>query len=320
MQKHFFIVFLLCIATGYGQDEGERIVFTSANPFSFYHVITDLDRQIPQEVYGVLRFPEGVERKNLPLVVGVAGSMAWASHHYEYMEMYRKQGLATFELKSFASREVTSTVGTQVEVTTATMILDAYRALEALATDERLDINKAAITGWSLGGGVALYSAWQPLKDAISSNLGFAAHLSIYPPCIIDMDLVDFTDAAIHILAGELDDWVPADACVDLISEMQASGADAGITVYPGAYHSFDRTTVPRRVEDGYVLTDCMFRMRKDGAILMNFLDIPMTTPLRQKIGLASCAGRGPTYGGNPAAREAAFEFAGGFMAKHLLK
>ena len=134
------------------------------------------------------------------------------------------------------------------------------------------------------------------------------------------MDLVDFTDAAIHILAGELDDWVPADACVDLISEMQASGADAGITIYPGAYHSFDRTTAPRRVEDGYVLTDCMFRMRKDGAILMNFLDIPMTTPLRQKVGLASCAGRGPTYGGNPAAREAAFEFSGGFMAKHLLK
>ena len=320
MQKYFFTVFLLCTVTGYGQDEGERIVFTSANPFSFYHVITDLDRQIPQEVYGVLRFPEGVEPKNLPLVVGVAGSMAWASHHYEYMEMYRKQGLATFELKSFASREVVSTVGTQVEVTTATMILDAYRALEALAPDERIDVRRAAVTGWSLGGGVALYSAWQPLKNAISSNLGFVAHLSIYPPCIIDMDLVDFTDAAIHILAGELDDWVPADACVDLVTEMQASGADAGFSVYPGAYHSFDRTTAPRIVEDGYVLTDCMFRMRKDGAILMNFLDIPMTTPLRQKIGLASCAGRGPTYGGNPEARKAAFEFAGGFMAKHLLE
>ena len=110
MQKYFFTVFLLCIVTGYGQDEGERIVFSSANPFSFYHVITDLVHQLPQEVYGVLRFPEGVELKNLPLVVGVAGSMAWASHHYEYMEMYRKQGLATFELKSFASREVTSTV------------------------------------------------------------------------------------------------------------------------------------------------------------------------------------------------------------------
>ena len=51
-------------------------------------------------------------------------------------------------------------------------------ALEALALDERLDISKAAITGWSLGGGVALYSAWQPLKDAISSNLGFAVKLS----------------------------------------------------------------------------------------------------------------------------------------------
>ena len=320
MQKSFFTVSLICIVTVYGHDDGERIEFSSANPFSFYHVITDLDNQIPQKVYGILRFPEGVMIKNLPLVVGVAGSMAWGSHHYEYMEMYRKQGFVTFELKSFASRNINSTVGSQIEVTTAMMILDAYRALEALATDERLDIRQAAITGWSLGGGVALYSAWQPLKDAISTNVGFVAHLAIYPPCIIDMDLVDFTDAPIHILAGELDDWVPADACVDLISEMQASGADADITVYPDAHHSFDRRTAPRKSIDGYVLTDCMFRMRNDGAILMNFLDIPMITPLRQKVGLASCAGRGPTYGGNPIARKAAFEFAGGFMVKHLLK
>ena len=31
--------------------------------------------------------------------------------------------------------------------------------------------------------------------------------------------------------------------------------------------------------------------MTDDGAVRMNFLNIPMTTPLRQKIGLALCTG-----------------------------
>ena len=43
------------------------------------------------------------------------------------------------------------------------MILDAYRALVTLASDPRIDTEKVAITGWSLWGGVPLFSAWEPL-------------------------------------------------------------------------------------------------------------------------------------------------------------
>ncbi len=69
-------------------DDGERISFTSANPFSFYHIITDLENQDPQEVFGILRMPTGVEHKNIPLVIGVAGSLGWGEHNFEYMQMY----------------------------------------------------------------------------------------------------------------------------------------------------------------------------------------------------------------------------------------
>ena len=44
-----------------------------------------------------------------------------------------------------------------------------------------------------------------------------------------------------------------------------------------------------------------------------------MTTPIRQKIGLGLCAGKGPTMGGNPKYREASFKFANHFMVEHLL-
>ena len=315
----FSLIVTFLITSSFAQQKGERIEFTSSNPFSFYHIITDLENQEPQKVYGILRFPEGVERKNLPMVFGVAGSLAWSNHHLEYLKMYRDMGMATFELKSFASRDITSTVGTQVEVTSAMMILDAYKALAVLGNDPRIDIDRVAITGWSLGGSVALFSAWQPLKNAITSHHSFKAHLPIYPPCIVNLESVEFSDEPIHILIGELDNWVPATACEDMITDMQAAGADANITIYPNAHHSFDHLKPPEIVDNGYILTDCRFRMRTDGAILMNFFDIPMITPLRQKIALALCASRGPTFGGNPEARDAAFKFSKQFMADNLL-
>ncbi|HCN25506.1 MAG TPA: hypothetical protein DIS65_09130, partial [Candidatus Marinimicrobia bacterium] len=153
-----------------------------------------------------LTFPEYASEEDTtkyPLVMGIAGSLGWAEHHLEYLKMYREMGIATFEVNSFKSRQVKSTVGTQVEVTTATMVLDSYKAFKKLSVHPRIIKEKVAITGWSLGGGVALLSGWLPAKQAIDIDLTFAAHLAIYPPCIVEPEILDFTDSPIHILIGE---------------------------------------------------------------------------------------------------------------------
>ena len=49
------------------------------------------------------------------------------------------------------------------------MILDSYKAMEKLGLYLRIDIDNVAINGWSLGGGVALFSAWEPLIVAIGT-------------------------------------------------------------------------------------------------------------------------------------------------------
>ena len=314
--------FLFCLGavTAAELDDGERIEFKSANPFSFYHIITDLDHQPIQDTYGILRFPKNTQQETFPLVIGVNGSKNWADHHLEYLAMYRDMGFATFEPQSFNSRQVSSTVGEQISVTMAMMILDVYRALEILSRDDRIDENNIAITGWSLGGGVALFSAWEPLIDAIGVEARFAAHLSIYPPCLVDMDLIRFSPAPIHILIGELDDWVTASACEELVSDLHDEDVNITITVYPNAHHGFDRQGPLATAERAYATGGCRFRMRADGALLMNFLNIPMITPLRQKIALGLCADRGTTIGGNVEARKASFEFARSFMTKYLVQ
>jgi dienelactone hydrolase len=199
------------------------------------------------------------------------------------------------------------------------MVLDAYKALETLTKHPMINKEKVAITGWSLGGGVALFSGWEPLFRKINPKIKFAAHLSIYPPCIAQPENIKFTDAPMHILIGELDNWVPAKACEELVPKMQNIGVNINLTVYPKSHHSFDRDTPLVTREDAYRTVDCRFKLRDDGTVIMNFLNIPMTTPFRQKIGLALCAKRGTTMGGNPKTRKEAFQFAKEFMGNHLL-
>ena len=320
------LILFITLVSAQEDNNHELIYFESANPFSFEEIITDLDNQERQEVFGKLKLPKNFD-KNLkyPLIIGVAGSLNWGPHHLKYLEMYRSLGFATFQLQSFDSRDVQSTVGSQVEVTSAMMILDSYLALETLSTHPNIDINRAGITGWSLGGTVSLYSAWMPLINSINNGeFRFAAHLPIYPGCLAypypDESMI-FSQAPVHILIGELDDWVPASACTNLLDKLNESGLphNIDITIYEDAHHSYDREMELTTIEHGYTLGDCFFPMNDEGALFLSeFWNIPINTPIRQKLALLTCAGRGPTMGGNKDAREKSFKFSADFFIENL--
>lgn len=322
MKKLLFIVFYFIISINlYSQYTVEKISFQSANPFSFNDVITNLENQEKQEVYGNLVIPDDTlnPQKKYPLIIGVAGSLGWGEHHYKYLKMYQEMGIATFELNSFKSRGIKSTVGSQTEVTIAAMILDAYKALEVLSNHPKISKNKISITGWSLGGGVTLFSAWLPLKNAINKNLSFASHLAFYPPCFIDPESIEFSQSPIHILIGELDNWTPSQPCYELVEKLK-NNANIDITIYEDSHHSFDRNSSVIVNEKAYNFTECKFRLTKDGNVLMNYFNIPMSNPFLQKLGLMFCVKRGINFGGNPVSREKSFVFANEFMTKTLLK
>ena len=298
------------------KDNQEIVVFDSKNPFNFYDVFNRIDNIADQKVYGILTKPDtlGV----FPVIIGVAGSAGWAEHHYGYLERYLEMGFAVFSLHSFKSRGVESTVGKQLTVTIPMMILDAFSALKELSEDENIDVKRAGLTGWSLGGGVTLFAAWSPIQEAISPNLKFAAHLPFYPPCMVIPEELRFTNAPVHILAGEIDDWVPAAACEELIEAANISGYDIGITVYPDASHSFDRSMDVVLDNDAYSFTDCRMKLSNDGVVsLLN--GFPLSSPTMQKIGLVFCADKGAHWGGNKDARERSSAFAIEFMKKHLM-
>ena len=325
--KTYFLVFYLsifffCSHIPLSANESlisEQITFTSHNPFSFSDVINGYDKLDNQEVFGNLVIPSDSlnPNKKFPLIIGVAGSLGWKSHHLDYLKMYQNLGFATFELNSFKSRDIESTVGEQNQVTTAAMIVDAYKALEVLSNHPSINKDKISITGWSLGGAVTLFSAWLPLKRAINKDLKFASHLAFYPPCFFELENSEFSESPIHILIGEVDDWTPSAPCVDLVNQL-SNFSNIDITVYKDSHHGFDREGGLEINENGYSFKDCMFKLTDDGDVLMNYLNIPMSNAFLQKIGFLFCATRGVTIGGNFDARKESFKFARDFMIKTL--
>ena len=86
-----FVIILLLFFNANAQKT-EKIFFKSANPFALSDIITDLENQQEQEVFGNLTFPNDSfdRKKKYPLIIGVAGSLGWRKHHYEYMKMYTR--------------------------------------------------------------------------------------------------------------------------------------------------------------------------------------------------------------------------------------
>ena len=321
MKKLFFILSFIIIKNASSQFHQEVINFESANPFSLSDIINDLRNQEKQNVFGKLTIPVDSLNpdKKYPLIIGVAGSMGWRKHHLEYIKMYQEEGFATFELNSFKSRGISSTVGSQVEVTVAAIILDSYRALKKLAKHANINKDRVAITGWSLGGGVTLFSSWMPVKNAISKELSFAAHLAFYPPCFFNPKNLSFTKAPIHILIGEDDDWTPATPCKNLVGILSKNN-NIGITIYPNSHHGFDREEPVQKNENGYSFKNCLFDLTEKGDIFMNYLGLPMSNPTLQKIGFLFCVERGVSIGGNSEARKKSLIFAKNFMKLSLMK
>ena len=316
-KSNYFLFFFLSSCLIWSQNVKEKIFFKSSNPYSFSEIISKSNSS-EQEVFGQLTVPLDTTNPNkkYPLIIGVAGSEGWKNHHYDYMKMYQDLGYATFELNSFQSRNIKSTVGKQNQVTVAAMVFDAYKALETLSKHKSINKDKVSITGWSLGGGVTLFSAWNPIIKTLGESVKFASHLAFYPPCFFDFKDLSFSDSPIHILIGELDDWTPAKPCDNFVNKLAQSNVN--ITVYENSHHGFDREGGLEFNKNGYSFKDCMFDVNIEGDILMNYLNIPMTNPFLQKIGFLFCVERGVTIGGNKTARSKSFKFAKEFMQKTL--
>lgn len=213
-----------------------KIEFQSASPFEVPQLFAGDYAEHP--VFGELLLPEGEGAH--PAIVAIHGSLNWSDHHHEHIAGWVEAGFAVFRLHCFDSRRIDDVVADQMRVTHTMMLCDAFAALDLLAEHPRVDASRIGIAGWSLGGMVALYSAWEPFIEKLSPNRKFAAHVAFYPAAHLRPDDSRWSDAPIRIYHGSADDYTPIMHVENLIGLLEPKGVDIRLRTYEDVHHSFD--------------------------------------------------------------------------------
>jgi dienelactone hydrolase len=113
-----------------------------------------------------------------------------------------------------------------------------YRAFDVLANHPRIDSARIALMEFSLGGVSSLYSSLKRFQQMWNPRAAFAAYIPLYAGCATTF--IGDTDVSAAQFHGAADDYTPVAPCRAYFERLRATGRDAVLTEYPGAYHSFD--------------------------------------------------------------------------------
>ena len=289
----------------------ERLQVQSCSPFEIYHILNSLEKASKITVEAELFLPQG--EGPFGCVIALHGSLGWAQHHQDHINNWLKAGLAVCKVNSFSSRSIDNTVNDQLTVTHAMMIVDVFRVRQVLEQDPR--IGKIGVSGWSLGGTVALYSAWSPIIEILGKP--FDAHLPFYPAAHLRPEVKAWSNAPMLILHGEVDDWTP----IHFVESLLAQLPNTELHVYTGAHHSFDSEKEFALLPKAVHLKKRTARINKNGYVSGKlFLGIrwPLNERWQRRWIIRILRNRGAHVEGHPAARSDALVRAKDFLTKQL--
>ena len=289
----------------------EILKVESRSPFEIHQILTGLEKTPEIIVESELFLPEG--EGPFGCVIALHGSLGWSSHHQDHINGWLESGLAVCKVNSFTSRSIDNTVNDQLSVTHSMMLVDAFRTRSILENNPK--IGKIGISGWSLGGTVALYSSWTPIIDVLGNP--FDAHLPFYPAAHIRPEINHWTDSPKLILHGDADDWTPVHFVEDLMPQLP----NAILHIYSGAHHSFDSekefTLLPKAVH----LKKRTVRIDKNGYMsgqLIPGIRLPLNKRWQRRWVIRILRNRGAHVQGDPIARADSLVRAREFFIKHL--
>jgi len=227
-------------------------------------------KDAPPVVLGAeLRIPNSENR--VPAVVLLHGSGGIGFNVDIWARELNGMGIATLIVDSFTGRKIVNTLNDQSQLGALTMLVDAYRALDLLAHDPRIDPARIAVMGFSRGGTPALYTSMRRFQKMWApAGATFAAHVAFYPPCYRTyIEDTNFDDAPVRLFHGTADDYVPIGPCRGYVGRLRAAGKDVKLYEYANAGHAFDGPRkAPLKLPDAQTMRNCALEEKPLGQII----------------------------------------------------
>ena len=138
-------------------------------------------------------------------------------------------------LDNFSARGQKNIYKNQNTIQHWSTFIDAFKALEYLSNDPRINIKKVGITGWSRGGVISLIASEKRLRDAlVNKDLYFAAAQPRSSPCRdigMFINPQPIKETKTWLVLGGADNYTLPGPCVELGKKYKANGANIKITV-----------------------------------------------------------------------------------------
>jgi dienelactone hydrolase len=201
----------------------------------------------PITLAGHLRAPKASGKQPTVLLLhGAFGVGGYNEPVGEWSRVLNEAGFAVFIVDSWSGRGLKNIAAEVARVNPMSRIYDLVGALDVLAKNPLVDPSKIAVMGFSHGSSAALYSSLERFGKLFSSDVRFAAHISVYGWCGITFHGDEAVTKPVLMLHGAADDWVPAAPCREYASRLTKAGKNVHYIEYPDAHHGFDAPALAR--------------------------------------------------------------------------
>jgi dienelactone hydrolase len=242
------LVLALTAAPALAQMRMSLIPFDSVT-LSSQQVLLGETQGKPVTLAGELRLPLGGTGK-VPVVILVHGISGLTAKEDEWARALNSWGIGVFIPDHLSGRGIAPMSREDFMLSGPARMVDVYHALPRLLKDPRIDPERIAIMGASMGGSITLLSSLERFRTRYGlPNVQFAAYIALYASCSTRFrDDVKVAARPIRLFHGTGDDWCPVEQCRALVADLKKAGADATLTEYPGASHAYDDASLKVRV------------------------------------------------------------------------
>lgn len=183
---------------------------------------------------------------------GLAGRRSPVARRYrEWAERLTAAGFAVVFPDSFGSRKLgpQCNAGQRSLRSGRERVTDVEAARRWLQQQPFVAPDRVSLLGWANGAVAALWAVRpRSVKDG---KPDFRSAVALYPGCRRLRDTAWSARMPTLILIGAKDDWTPANACQQMVTDARGRSAHASIVVYRGAYHYFDHPNLPFQFRNG---------------------------------------------------------------------
>jgi dienelactone hydrolase len=246
---------------------------------------------------GTLVLPDNASATNkVPVMVILHGSGgAWAGRGVNLAMHLARNGIGGLAVDTFTARNLRKTDDYLERLEKApihTQMADAMSALLALQDHPYVDASRIGVTGFSLGGGSALYMMFEPVIENVLGPNGprFSAYATFYSGCGLDFEDFRAEGSPYLLMMGEADESMSIPLCESFSERLRELGVEVEMIVYPGAGHGWDSPYPQNFVEGAVVSRDCMMYWQNDGEIIEQVSGNSMDNPIGAFRAMSACA------------------------------